>query len=215
MRVSRISLALALLLAVAGGATTSAHRLDEYLQAARIDLQRDAVLIEMVLTPGAEIADSVVAALDRDGDAQLSRDEQDSYARDVIQLLRLTVDEISLPLQVSSSTFPTIDALRNGEGMIRLRLRAPHDALVDGAHRLSFSNGYFARHGVYLANALAPVSADIAVAEQRRTSDQRQLTIHYTVGPALASVGASWALLGLVVVLLLVRFARRHGIARE
>ena len=202
-----------MLLAVAGGVTTSAHRLDEYLQAARIDLQRDAVLIEMVLTPGAEIADSVVAALDRDSNAQLSRDEQDTYARDVVQLLRLTVDGIPLPLQVSSSTFPTIDALRSGEGMIRLRLQARHDALADGGHRLSFSNGYWVRHSVYLANALAPASTDIAVAEQRRTPDQRELTIHYTVGPALASVGASWALLGLVVVLLVVRYARRHGIA--
>lgn len=202
-----------MLLAVAGSATISAHRLDEYLQAARIDLQRDAIAIEMVLTPGAEIADSVVAALDRDGNGRLSGDEQDSYARDVVQQLRLTVDEMSLPLQVSSSTFPTTGALRRGEGTIRLRLQAHHHALVDGAHRLSFSNGYLASHSVYLANALAPASADIAVAEQRRTPDQRELTIDYTVGPALASVGASWVLFGLVVVLLSVRYARRHGIA--
>src|SRR5918993_4134604 len=95
LRASRISLALTALLAVVGAATTAAHRLDEYLQAARIDLQRDAVLIEMVLTPGADIAGSVVAALDRDGDARLSRDEQRTYARDVVQQLRLTLDTTS------------------------------------------------------------------------------------------------------------------------
>ena len=44
------------------------HRLDEYLQAARIDLQRAAVCVTLELTPGAAVAESVIRTIDRDGD---------------------------------------------------------------------------------------------------------------------------------------------------
>lgn len=211
MRASKALLALSL--AVAATATISAHRLDEYLQAARIDVKRDGVAIEMVLTPGAEIANSVISALDRDGDAVLSGDEQNAYARSVVEQFRVKVDGGAVPLRVTAASFPTIEALRDGEGAIRLRLDASHAALASGSHRLSFSNSHLPGQSVYLANALVPASSDIVIAEQRRTPDQRDLTIEYAVGPTLASVGTSSTLLGLVVLLVFVRYTRRHEIA--
>ncbi len=55
-------------LALLAGTIVSAHRLDEYLQAARIDLQRDGVRIALDLTPGSAVADALIAAVDRDHD---------------------------------------------------------------------------------------------------------------------------------------------------
>src|SRR5262245_2022622 len=72
--------ALSAAIALAAGTTASAHRLDEYLQAARIDLQADRVTVDLDLTPGASLAESVIAAIDRDQDGVASRDELNAYA---------------------------------------------------------------------------------------------------------------------------------------
>jgi hypothetical protein len=53
-------------------AESAAHRLDEYLQAARVSLARDRVTLEVDLTPGAAVTPAIVALVDRDGDAVIS-----------------------------------------------------------------------------------------------------------------------------------------------
>lgn len=212
-------LLVALWLALTAGTTVSAHRLDEYLQAARIDLQPDRVSIDLDLTPGAEIAASVIAAIDRDRDGVASIEERNGYAADVVRQLEMTLDGTVLPLRLMSSTFPEIDALRAGEGTVRLHIAARHVPLAAGRHELSFTNRHLSRQSVYLANALVPATSDVAVVGQRRTTDQRELTIAYIVrpksgaaiDPTLASAGSSAALFGLVAALLIARYTRRNG----
>lgn len=209
-------LCLALLLT---DATVSAHRLDEYLHAARIDLQPDQVSIELDLTPGTEIAESIIGLIDRDRDGVASLDEQNGYVADVVRQLRIALDGTTLPLRVISSTFPGLDALRAGEGAIRLHLTARHPALWSGRHELTFKNSHLPGQSVYLANALVPKSTGVSVTAQRRTVDQRELTIEYFVRPGpdatidsrLASMGSSGALVGLMAAVLIVRYARRQG----
>jgi hypothetical protein len=198
-------------IALWSGATVSAHRLDEYLQAARIDLQRDGITIDLDLTPGADVAESILATIDGNQDGLISVDEQNAYAADVVRSLQLTVDGAALPLRVTSSVFPAIEMFRRGEGTVRVQLRASHPSLAAGNHQLFFSNGHLARHSVYLVNALMPAHAQIAVAEQRRDVNQRTLTIDYSVGIAAASLGSSSLLAGLAALVLAVRYARRHG----
>ena len=70
---------LALTLAVAGSAELSAHRTDEYLQAARLAIDPARVQIELDLTPGIALADTIVADIDRNHDGSLSADEQRAY----------------------------------------------------------------------------------------------------------------------------------------
>ena len=53
-------------------ATAEGHQLDEYLQATRLDLSRDEVVVELSLTPGASIASQVLALIDRDRDHTVS-----------------------------------------------------------------------------------------------------------------------------------------------
>jgi hypothetical protein len=203
-------LSLALAVAVATEALVFAHRLDEYLQAARIDLRTDGVSIELALTPGAEIAASIAATIDRDRDGTTSTDEQRTYARDVAQALRATLDDTPLQLDLHGFSFPTTDQFRRGEGTIRLQRSARHPILSNGRHQLSFNNGYLPGQSVYLANALVPVSPRISVTGQRRTFNQRELTIDYAVGTVQAGVASGGLMLGVVAAVLIARHTRRH-----
>jgi hypothetical protein len=198
-------------LALAAGTVVSAHRLDEYLQAARIDLRPDSVSIDLDLTPGAALADSTIASIDRDGDGVTSLDEQRAYANEIVGALDLKLDEVPLAPQLKSLVFPALDALRRGEGLIQLRLNASHDTLTAGRHQLFFGNRHMTRQSVYLANALVPANASMSVITQQRSTDQRELTIDYSVGSRLASTGSSGWLLGVVAAVLLFRYTRRNG----
>jgi nickel/cobalt transporter (NicO) family protein len=70
---------------------------------------------------------------------------------------------------------------RRGEGTIRLRVQATLPRVSAGSHQLRFRNEHLAGHSTYLANALVPESARVTVTAQRRVSDQRELTIEYTL----------------------------------
>src|SRR5204862_57476 len=76
-------------------------------------------------------------------------------------------------------SFPEIDAVKRGEGVIRLHFAASLPRLSAGLHQLSFRNRYQRSRSVYLANALVPQSRLITVTAQRRDVDQTELTIDY------------------------------------
>ena len=187
------------------GVDLSAHRLDEYLQATRIDLQTDAVLIDLDLTAGVAVAESIIALIDSDRDGTMSGEEQRAYASEVVRALQIELDGEPLVLYLVSSTFPELSALRRGEGMIQLRLSAAHHNLPTGEHQLFFRNAHFGAQSVYLANALVPESARVAVRAQRRDDDQRELTIDYSVRSEWAGA-VPWVVFGVGTVLLLIRF---------
>ena len=94
-------------LVLASGAGLSAHRYDEFLQAARIGVESDHVRVEMSLTPGMAVADAVVGEIDVDRGGVLSAVEQHSYAEQVLDHITLLVDD-SLPvrLALAESRFP-------------------------------------------------------------------------------------------------------------
>jgi hypothetical protein len=169
-----------------------AHRTEDCLQAARIDVEPDRVLVTLDLTPGAAVADSLLAAVDGDGDGSLSADEQAGYAAQMAHELRLEIDGHPLRLWMVSASFAELAALRRGEGAIRLRLEAALPALPPGAHRLLFRNAHLAGHSAYLANALMPESDDVAVTAQRRDRDQSELTIEYDLRGGSTSSALAW-----------------------
>ena len=167
--------------AVMTSAAVSAHRLDEYLQAVRIGLEPGAIEIDVDLTPGVAVADSVITLIDTNVDGSLSADEQRAYARQVMSDLKFTLDGEPLVLQLSSMEFPDASAFRRGEGMIQLRARAEHRVLSAGSHQLHIRNTHQSKYGAYLANALIPASPRVSVTAQHRDGDQRELTIDYAV----------------------------------
>src|SRR6476619_7436329 len=68
-------------------APMSAHRRDEYLQAARIALAPDYARIDLDLTPGIAVAETVLADIDRDRSGTISADEARDYAGRVRQAI--------------------------------------------------------------------------------------------------------------------------------
>lgn len=178
-----LALAIGLTITLVAGGDVSAHRSEDYLQAARIGVGPDSVLITLDLTPGLVMAEGFIAALDRDRDGSLSAEEQRDYALQIVSSLRLGIDEQPLRPRVLSSNFPEPSAFRLGEGTIRLTLQSTLPTLSAGSHRLLFRNTHLAGHSAYLANALVPESAHVRVTAQRRTDDQSELTIEYTLDP--------------------------------
>ena len=62
------------------GTAASAHRRDEFLQAARLGVEPDRVELELDLTPGIAVADATIADIDRDRDGVLSAEERGAYS---------------------------------------------------------------------------------------------------------------------------------------
>ncbi len=202
----RRRLAIALGLALSVGVSVvdlSAHRRDEFLQAARLAIEPARLRIELDLTPGIAVADAIIGDIDRDHDGRLSSDEQRDYAADTIRALQVDVDGVRLPLQLEVSRFSGAQAMRDGEGIIRLDASAPIQPLSSGDHQLLFRNTHHPERSVYLANALVPESQRVAVRAQRRDRDQRELTIEYSLSAAAPGVTDVWLVAGLAAGVLL------------
>jgi hypothetical protein len=203
------TLVLAFLIAGLAGTTLSAHRHDEYLQAARLAVEPRRVDVQIDLTPGIAIAEMIIRDVDGDGDGTLSRDEQRAYVARVLDALELRIDGRPLQLQPATSAFPDLDAVRGGVGTIQLRMAATVPHLSEGEHELAFHNRHRPDVSVYLANALVPDGDSIAITAQRRDVAQRDLTIAYVVRNQADPTTAVWLLGALSATLLTGLFAPR------
>jgi hypothetical protein len=202
---------LALVFLFAG--TPSAHRRDEYLQAARVAIDPARVEIELDLTPGIAVAEQVLSDIDRDGNRSISDGEARAYRGQVLGALAVDVDGKPLPLESIDGPFPEIAAVLNGEGTLRMRLVADLPRLSAGTHRLRYRNSHRPDIGIYLVNARVPASDRIAIESQRRDVDQRDVTIEYTLAADLATRvrgGLSVALTGAVIWLTTMWWRRRR-----
>ena len=185
--------------AFAAGASTAAHRRDEYLQAARLAIDPARVQVELDLTPGIAVADAVLGAIDADRDGAVSPSEADGYAGTVMRAVSLEIDGRPLTARVTGSVFPPVDAVRRGEGTIRLQISAAPPQLDPGTHQLRYRNAHRPDIGVYLANALVPSNERIAVTDQQRDVDQRELRIAYVLRAETGARRSRWIVPGLVV----------------
>ena len=137
--------------------------------------------IELDLTPGIALAEAIIADIDRNRDGSLSPDEQRAYGTLVMSALTLEVDGTPVRAQLGATDFPDAEAMRRGEGTIRIQSTATLPRLSIGPHQLLFRNRHHPDRSVYLANALVPDSDKVAVTAQRRDVDQRELIIEYVV----------------------------------
>jgi len=173
------ALALAVMTVVIATTRLSAHRRDEYLQAARLAIDPDRVQIALDLTPGIAVAEGVLAEIDHDANRSISAVEARAYSERVLSDIALDVDGVPLRVELVDSAFPTIDTMRRGEGTTRIHAVAPMPRLAVGLHHLRYRNTCRSDIGVYLANALVPASDRVTVAAQRRDVDQRDLIVDY------------------------------------
>jgi hypothetical protein len=160
-----------LALGLIGRAT--AHRLDEYLQATLIGVTRDGIDIEIQLTPGVAVLPVLMAMVDQDRDGRISSEEERAYAERVAREVELRVDGVPAPLSMIESSFPTLEAMREGLGTIRMKLRTARSG-----HELRFENRHLPQISVYLVNCLAAPS--LVVGRQQRDEMQKSIEFEYS-----------------------------------
>src|SRR5438128_2322190 len=102
------------------GTPASAHRLDEYLQAALISVEKDRVQVQIRLTPGVAVFPIVLAIIDTDADGVISESEQRVYTERVVRDLSVTVDGDRLKPRLVSTKFPGTGEMKEGHGEIQL-----------------------------------------------------------------------------------------------
>lgn len=173
-------------------ATLSAHRLDEYLQATTILLEKDRVAGQIRLTPGVAVFAKVMPLIDTDADGAVSVQEQQSYAARVLGDLSLAVDGAPSRLQLIAASFPPEDAMKEGLGEIRIDFAVPLSR--EGRdHELVLENRHQRAVGTYLVNALVPADPGTRILTQERSYDQSRYRMEYVQGQAaLTPVGRGW-----------------------
>jgi hypothetical protein len=173
--------ATAIVFAVMMPAKPAAHRLDEYLQAARLSLARDRITLEVDLTPGVNIAPAIVALVDRNSDHTISPIEAGAYGHVVLADLVLELDGRPVALTLTRVEAPSIDQMRDGSGTIHVRAAGSVETVAAGRGRLDFRNNHQPAVSVYLANALIPEDRGVRVLVQTRDPRQQGVRVEYDV----------------------------------
>ncbi len=168
-----------------------AHRLDEYLQAIRVSVARDRIDLQIDLTPGASIANTVVWLVDSNRDGVVSVEEGDAYAESVLSSIAVELDGSFKRTVLTKAAYPSIGEMKAGEGVIRLRAEILNSGSFPGTHRLHLRNDHQPGVSVYLANATQPGDNRIEILDQSRDETQRNYTLEYRRrmgwGPALGA----------------------------
>jgi hypothetical protein len=172
--------------AVAGDLPVNAHRLDEYLQATRIDLSSNRVDLEIDLTPGVSVANTVLSLMDINHDGNISTAEGDAYAELVLKGVLLEVDQQRHVAKLGSVQFPPVSAMKSGTGTIHLKASAEFEPRVRGPHQLHYQNRHQTNLSVYLINAYVPKSPTIEITRQKRDARQTEIWIDYASGVAVS-----------------------------
>ena len=179
---------------LAAAAPAGAHRLDEYLQATRLSIGVERVLLEIDLTAGVAVAEEVLAWIDTNRDGRISNDEGDAYARDLLRSVVLSVDGQPVPISVSEIRVPQLREIRLGVGTIQVRATVNVSGTGAGRHQIAYLNTHRSRWSVYLVNALVPADPGILIVGQQRDRAQHGLTLDYTVR-ANRPTARTWSLL--------------------
>jgi HupE/UreJ protein len=159
-------------------APASAHRVDEYLQATMISVEKDRVHMSMRLIPGIAVSPIVIASIDTNGDGVISETERRAYAERVLRDLSLSVDGNPLVALLVSVDFPTTEQMKEGLGEIQIEFTA--DLPAGGANRtFILQNHHQSGIAAYLVNPLVPRDRDIRVLAQHRNEQQSFYQLDY------------------------------------
>lgn len=167
----------------------SAHRLDEYLQATLVSVEKTRMQGEITLTPGVAVYRVVFAALDTNSDGIVSEAEQRAYAERVLNDLSLSVDGRPLTARLLSFRFPGIEEMKDGRGEIQLVFSANLPA-GGASRRIGLANRHLSRIAAYQVNALVPRDPGIRIIAQNRNYDQSLYELEFEQeGPSYSRFG--------------------------
>jgi hypothetical protein len=160
--------------------TARAHRLDEYLQATRLLIASDHILLKIDLTPGVDVAPAIFALINTDHDGRISEAEAKAYASRLLKDFIFEVDGQPERLDVIRNEFPSFNDMQEGIGTIRIEARTSWRA-TPGRHLLFFRNNHKTDLGAYLVNALVPTNREIEIIDQQRDSLQREIRLNFNI----------------------------------
>jgi hypothetical protein len=167
----------ALLLSLA--APASAHRLDQYLQATIISVEKDRVQAFIRLVPGVAVSSIVISGIDTNEDGIISDGERRSYAERVLRDLSLRIDGHPLRPRLVSVDVAGTGEMKEGLGEIRVEFTADLPPGNGANRRLSFENHHQSRIAAYLVNCLVPRDKAIQIAAQTRNENQSFYQLDY------------------------------------
>ena len=174
---TKLIAAAAIILSVAG--PVSAHRLDQYLQATLISVEKDRIQGFMRMIPGVAVSSTVLSSVDKNADGILSKTEQQAYAEQVLRDVSISVDGKGLSPRLVSVEFPKAEEMKAGLGEIKIEFSA--ELPRGGANRkLVFENHHQSRIAAYLVNCLVPRDKDIHFTSQNRNELQSFYELEYT-----------------------------------
>jgi hypothetical protein len=164
-------------------APLGAHRLDEYLQATLISVEKNSIQAQIRLVPGIAVFPVVLAGIDTDRNGVISEAEQRAYAHRVLQDLSLSMSGDRLSPQLVAMKFPAVEDMKEGLGEIQLEIKAELPA-GSGNRKLIFENRHQRRIGVYLVNCLVPRDPAIKITAQNRNYTQSLYELDYVQASA-------------------------------
>ena len=183
----------AAILLLLAGMPALAHRLDEYLQATILSVEKGRVQAQMTLTPGVAVYSKVIAGIDTDGDGILSEAEQRAYAERVLGDLRLAIDGDHLTPRLVSVEFPATQEMKEGRGEIILEFDATLPGL-GASRKLTFENHHQSAISAYQVNCLVPRDPDIRIVAQNRDYLQSRYELDYAQsGGRPAGLSLAWS----------------------
>jgi hypothetical protein len=167
------------------GRTAFAHRIDEYLQATLLTIEKDRVQASMRLIPGVLVASSVINAVDTNHDGAFSEAEERAYAQRVLGNLSITLDGNAVRPSLGAFSFPQPSQLRDGLGeihvdyVINLPLAGPN-------RTLTLVNQHQRANSVYLVNVLAPQDGNLSIVGQKRNQQQSAYELDFRQTASIA-----------------------------
>jgi len=103
-----------LLAAALSVVSAAGHNLDEFLQAALLEVSRDRVEISVRLTPGPAVFAAFSGMIDRDGDGRFSVEEVAKYRSEALRDWSVWVDGNAVALSCEEGGVAPIQELREG-----------------------------------------------------------------------------------------------------
>lgn len=174
---------LPLLALLAFSTVTSAHQLDEYLQATLVAIEPASIRLQINLTPGAAIAAQILPLLDPNHDGAISATEAAAYAALLKRDLSAQLDERRVDWKLIASRFPAPAELLDGWGIIQIEFSLVPGPLAAGAHRLVLRNHHLSGVSAYLINAAKPKFRAVQILAQKRNGTQSEGEIDFTIQP--------------------------------
>jgi hypothetical protein len=157
------------------------HRLDEYLQATRIAVATNRIDMTFELTAGVAVAGHVLELIDLDRDGHVSGDEGNAYARRFMKDVNINLDGKLVVAEMTSVSFPAVQEIRSGTGVIRIRATSAIGAISVGSHALGVTNAHLPAISVYLVNALQSRDAAVDIGKQTRDELQKDYRLEFRV----------------------------------